>query len=190
MLNATTTLLNATIPVIDVAAPGLRVCPVNDYGQALLENKAQILGACLAGCAGRLEECTLLLAMAMIETTTMNASLRDATKDGTSAANVGLWNLSVDLIGALNHTGDPWGLNAQTPRVLVATACALLRGLRTWGAARLLNFVRGGRTAFLDGVSFDAFGYRETVASLLNAIAADPRLMYDSRRVDCPLRHV
>ncbi len=176
--------------MLNVTAPGLKICPVNDYGPALVENKAAILGACLAGCAGSLEECTLLLAMAMVETTTMNASLRDATKDGTSAANVGLWNLSVDLVAALNHTGDPWGLNAQTPQVLAATACLLLRGLRAWGATRLLNFVRGGRTAFLDGVSFDAFGYREVVASLLNAFAGDARLLYDARRVDCPLRHV
>jgi hypothetical protein len=171
--------------------PGNLVCPVTTYGQALASNKRAVYAACNA-CGGGLDECALVVAMAMIETTFMNATARDASKDWRTdgSVNVGLWNLNTDLVAALNYSGDPWTLNAQTPQVLAATACALLRGARTWGAARLMNFVRGGRTAFNDGWSFDAWGYRNAIKTIVDWFRRDPALLLDGRRVDCPLRPV
>lgn len=175
----------------DFGAPGDLVCPVTPYGPALARNKAAVYAACNA-CGGGLDECALVVAMAMLETTFMNVTQRDASKDWRvdGSANVGLWNLNIDLVAALNYTADPWTLNAQTPQVLAATAGALLRGLRVWGQVRLLNFARGGRTAFVDGWSYDAWGYRNAIKTIVDRIRRDPGLLLDGRRVDCPLAPV
>lgn len=176
----------------DLGAPGSATCPISDYGPALAAAKAAVWDACSVRCGGTPRECTLALAMAMIETTLMNVTQRDATKDAATdgSANVSLWNLSVDLVATLGYAGQAWVLNTQAPEALAAAACLVLKGLRTWGARTFLNFVRGGRTAFLDGVSYGAYEYRNAVASILGAFAKDPSLVADGRRVECAVPHV
>ena len=53
----------------------------------------------------------------------------------------------------------------------------------------MLNFVRGGRTAFIDGVSYDAAGYRNAVATILKVISNTASLMTDDRRVEINVPH-
>lgn len=131
----------------------------------------------------------LFLAMGMLETTTLSAAQRDASKDKQGlAANVTLWNLSIDLVQQLGYKGDAWQLNKteKLPEVV-----SLLRaGVEKWGRDRLLAFVRGGRTAFQDGCSYGCKEYHRTIATIEGAIAREPALAWDDRRVDIHLRHV
>ena len=66
----------------------------------------------------------------------------------------------------------------------------LKRGFDMWGCEPLLNFVRGGRTAFKDGCSYDAYGYRNTVATILRQFDKDPALLWNDVRVEVMLQHV
>ncbi len=178
---------------MNLGAPGSMACPVAQYGPILEANKASVWDACSNKCGGTTQECTLALAMAMVETTLMNVTQRDWTKDNTTdgSANVSLWNLSVDLVTTLGYAaGKAWALNTQAPEALAAAACLVVKGLRTWGPRVFLNFVRGGRTAFADGWSFGAFEYRNAIASILAAFAKDPFLLTDGRRVECAVPHV
>lgn len=176
---------------MDLGAPGSAVCPIAQYGPFLASNKAMVWDACWS-CAGTVQECTLAVAMAMIETTLMNVTQRDWTKDNTTdgSANFSLWNLSADLIASLGVVGQAAFMNSQTPQAIAAAACVVIKGLRTWGPRVFLNFVRGGRTAFRDGWSYGAFEYRNAVASVLAAFAKDPSLLTDGRRVECFVPHV
>ena len=58
------------------------------------------------------------------------------------------------------------------------------KGIDNWGVTRMLNFVRGGRDAFNDGVSYGATDYRNAVATILRVIDMTPSLMKDDRRVE------
>lgn len=182
-----TLLTNATNAFRDATAwrPANATCPQRDYGPALALNKARVLAAC-ALCGGVLAECTVVLAMAMLETTLLDADQRDTHKDGTLAENVSPWNLSLDMVGALNYT-SPRGLNAKTQEALVAGACLVLRAFAAWGTRAALDFVRGGRTAFVDGASYGAGQYRATIGTLAWGLANDTQLLTDGRRLECAL---
>lgn len=160
---------------------------LNSYPQ-LRANKAKLNAAFDAtGMPPHLRR--LFLAMGMLETTTLSSADRDVSKDKQGlAANVTLWNLSIDLVQQLGYKGDPWQLNKteKLPEVV-----SLLRsGVETWGRDRLLAFVRGGRTAFRDGCSYGCREYLATIATIERALSRDPALAWDDRRVDIHLRHV
>jgi hypothetical protein len=132
---------------------------------------------------------TLFLAMAMLETTTLSSAQRDDSKDSQGVcANVSLFNLSIDLVRYLGYRGDPWGLNAAS--ALPEVVRLLRAGVDKYGRDRLLNFVRGGRTAFNDGHSYGAAEYRRTIATIEGVLARDPSLAWDDRRVEVYLCHV
>jgi hypothetical protein len=177
---------------MDLGAPGSMTCPIAQYGPFLVAGKAAVWDACSNSCGGTARECKLAMAMAMIETTLMNVTQRDWTKDSTTdgSANVSLWNLSIDLITSLGFAGVSWTLNTQTHEALAAAACLVVKGVHTWGPRVFLNFVRGGRTAFVDGWSYGAYEYRNAVATILDAFAKDPALLTDGRRVECVVPHV
>lgn len=162
---------------------------LSSYGDRLRGNKAVLLRACRdAGVSVSLQ--ALLMGMAMVETTSLSAADRDASKDGCTdgSANVSLFNLSVDLVTQLGYSGDASWLNTRDG---LARAVGLLaEGVRRWGVVRLLNFVRGGRRGFEDGVSYDCYGYRNTIATMLRVIDAQPAVMWDDRRVEIDLAHV
>lgn len=175
---------------LSMSGPGNLVCPQRVIGTELAFNKQHVYNMCYQA-GGTIDECALFIAMAMLETVKMNFTQRDASKDNIDGyTNIGLWNLNTDLLGQLNYTNDPWMLNGQTDIVVYATLTALLRGLRGWGYPLLLNFVRGGRTAFTDGVSFGAVAYRTVIRAIVHAIQRDPALLTDERRVECPLVRV
>ena len=169
--------------------PGNATCSIASYGKKLMANKASLMSAC-GSCLGTADECMLLLAMGMQETTLLTSAQRDASKDGYAMAdgmaNVSLWNLAFDLVTGLCFGGNPWQLNAD-PR---SAACILLNGFRRWGIPNILNFVRGGRTGVQDGVSYGAWAFRNSIATIVRALKNDTSLLTDGRRVECFLRQV
>lgn len=169
--------------------PGNATCVISYYGNVLAANKGGLMSAC-SSCLGSMEECMLLLAMGMQETTLLTSAQRDTSKDiyamADGMANVSLWNLAFDLVTGLCFGGSPWNLNSDP----TSAACLLLSGFRRWGIENILNFVRGGRTGVQDGVSYGAWEYRDTIATIVRVLQNDTSLLTDGRRVECVLRHV
>jgi hypothetical protein len=162
---------------------------INDYGFILRFNKQRLcMVTDAAGIPPHLK--ALMVAMAMQESTTMSSVDRDATKDGDGdAANVSLFNLSIDLVRHIDLAVDPWSLN-QACNLPVVVVRLIQSGIRKWGIERFLNFVRGGCTAFNDGHNYGAAEYREGIATILRQIDRDPSLLTDDRRVDVCVPHV
>jgi hypothetical protein len=65
--------------------PGNATCSIVYYGNVLLANKAGVMSACNS-CLGATQECMLLMAMGMQETTLLTSSQRDASKDAYAMA--------------------------------------------------------------------------------------------------------
>lgn len=163
------------------------VYKITRYGDLLAYNKRKIIAAIPIGAPPSFG--ALLIAMAMVETTTLSSADRDASKDTRGdAANVSLFNLSLDLVKCLGYTEDPWIFNDA--KNLSELTQLLWGGMQKWGVHALLNFVRGGRTGFQDHHSYDCAGYRRTIATMLKLIDADPSLLTDNRRIEIELRHV
>jgi hypothetical protein len=162
---------------------------ITSYGRALRANKAQLVNAFIVARISD-ERRALMVAMAMIETTTMSPSQRDASKDSRTdgAANASIFNLSEDMMRQLGYVGD---IHLLDPLTALPDVVSLIDyGVETWGVTRLLNFVRGGRQAFNDGTSYGAEDYRNAVATILRAIDRFPPLMTDDRRVEIYVPHV
>ena len=161
---------------------------IHSYGAAIQNNKARLIGAFDVG-AIRDERRALMTAMAMIETNTLSPSERDTTKDKNTdkSANASIFNLSEDMINELGFIGD---IHQLDPLESLPTVVGLInKGIDAWGVTRMLNFVRGGRTAFNDGVSYGAAGYRNAVATILKVFGTDSALMSDDRRVEVKVPH-
>ena len=152
-------------------------------------NKAKLEAAINATDASQSER-ALVVAMAMLETTDMDPSQRDGSKDGTASANVSILNLNADMVISLGYQGSDNGASLNNPANLSQAVKLLLHGFRTWGIPQTLNFQRGGRTAFNDGVSYGAAAYRSTIATIYGQIAADASLLNDGRRIEVYLVHV
>jgi hypothetical protein len=58
------------------------------------------------------------------------------------------------------------------------------------GVSAVLDFVRGGQTAFKDGKSYDASAYRRAIKTILSYFDKDHRLMSDDRRVWIDVKYV
>jgi len=162
---------------------------ITSYGAALKGNKAHLNNAFRERTV-RDERRALMMAMAMIETNTMSPHERDASKDKKTdkSANASIFNLSEDLLNELGHGGDIKLLNplARLPEVVGL----IDKGISKLGVVRLLDFVRGGRTAFNDHKSYGVEGYRNAVATILKLIDMFPSLMHDDRRVEIAVPHV
>ena len=160
---------------------------VSSYGDFLTTNKALLNAAC-----DRQKIIpnyrALLFAMAMVETTTFSSANRDTSKDGSISSNVSLFNLNVDIVHTINPSIVPSTLN--DPKYLDSAILIVIKAVEMWGVVRFLNFMRGGRTGFNDGVSFDCYGYRNTIATILRVLDAQPSLFNDSRRVNILLEYV
>ena len=162
---------------------------ITSYGAVLKANKER-LHAAFDARGIRDERRALMLAMAMIETNTMSPSERDATKDTRTdkAANASIFNLSEDMINLLGYQGN---IHVLDPLASLPTVVGLIdNGINMWGVTRMLNFVRGGRTAFNDGVSYGVANYRNAVATILKLFDEFPSLMTDDRRVEINVPHV
>lgn len=163
--------------------PASKPYRIVSYGKALRANKRQLRSAFDVSRI-REERRALMMAMAMIETTTLSPSQRDASKDGRTdgGANASIFNLSEDMLRQLGYQGDIHRLDplSALPNVVLI----IDNGVVNWGVTRMLNFVRGGRTAFNDGVSYGAADYRNAVATVVRNIDRYPSLMWDDRRVE------
>ncbi|OLE54621.1 MAG: hypothetical protein AUG51_07500 [Acidobacteria bacterium 13_1_20CM_3_53_8] len=161
---------------------------ITSYGAALKGNKQQLLNAFHVR-AIRNERRALMMAMAMIETNTMSPSQRDTTKDTNTdmSANASIFNLSEDMLNHLGYQGNIHLLDTLTS--LPDVVGLIDKGINMWGVTRMLNFVRGGRKAFNDGVSYGAMDYRNAVATILKVIDMFPSLMSDDRRVEIYVSH-
>lgn len=169
--------------------PADRPWQISAYGNTLLANKGKLWAAFEAvHVPSHLR--SLFLAMAFLETRTLSASERDMSKDSRTdgAANVSIFNLSVDMVRRLGYTHDVSALNEDG--ALHDVVALLVRGVQEWGIERLLNYVRGGWTAFQDGASYGADAYRRTIATLMYVIDTAPNLMHDDRRAEVHLAHV
>lgn len=132
----------------------------------------------------------LMTSMAMVETTKMSVLDRDLSKDASTdgSANLSMFNLSSDLISFIGFTGHKEDLNKaeNLPKVVEL----IRRGIDKLGIEHFLNFVRGGRKGFIDGVSFGASDYRSTIATILSLVDKHPSLLTDCNRVNIILPHV
>jgi hypothetical protein len=163
---------------------------IQRYGPELKANKEQ-LQRVFEVCGIPDEDRALMVAMAMIETKTMSPSERDASKDKKpdKSANVSIFNLNEDMLRELHYPNKDihqLDLLSSLPTVVVL----IERGIRAWNVVRMLNFVRGGRKAFIDGWSFGVDGYRDAVATILRLFDEDPALVTDDRRVEINVPHV
>lgn len=172
----------------DVNAPGNLSYSIGDYGGELQSNKYKLRMACdQAGISW--DRRMLLYAMAMIETTHMTSAQRDASKDSWGdAANVSMFNLSLDLVKSTGYQGDPWNLCKD--EYMTDVVRVINSGIDQWGVNRYCDFVRGGRTGFSDGQSFGVYDFRNTVKTIYNVINNDQNLLWDGRRVEIYLVHV
>jgi hypothetical protein len=162
---------------------------LTSYGAALKGNKEQLLKAFDVRAIRGNERRALMMAMAMIETNTISPSERDTTKDKRTnkSANASIFNLSEDMLNELGYQGNIHFLDPLTS--LPDVVGLINEGIDMWGVTRMLNFVRGGRTAFNDGVSYGAADYRNAVATILKVIDMDSSLMSDDRRVEIYVPH-
>jgi hypothetical protein len=174
--------------MIPIDAPGNSHCSIASYGETLRANKAKLHTA-FEGARLPFDLRVLMLAMGMLESTSLCASHRDSGKDSSKLSkNVSLFNLSVDLVQHLGYKGNADLLNRDD---MLRDVVILMRsGMDRWGVDRFLNFVRGGRTAFKDGKSYGAADYRNTIKSMVVEIHKDKVLLHDDRRVDSFLKHV
>lgn len=160
---------------------------VGQYGQEIMDNKFKLKQAFDKLGMG-LELRAVALAMAMQETNTLTHRDRDHEKDGRSdgSANVSLFNFSLDLVTQVgSYSGSPWDLNDEAR--IVDAVNVIKTGIAKWGVNRFLNFVRGGRTAFQDGHSYQAGKYRNAIKSMYWAIIKDQKLFWDDRRLQVEL---
>ena len=65
-----------------------------------------------------------------------------------------------------------------------------MRGVSTWGVTKLLDYIRGGYTAFIDGKSYDVWNYKNTIATMLKVIDMKPSILHDDMRIDIFLKDV
>lgn len=162
---------------------------ITDYGESLKKNKI-ILKQAFDKVGIREELKYLFMAMAMLETNTLDITERDCTKDNCTdgSANVSIFNLSIDLVRFL---GFPYDTNYLNDPANITTIIQILNfGIVKLGTDNLLNFVRGGRTAYYDKTSYGAEQYRNTIAKITDIIKNDVNLLTDSRRVEIFLEHV
>lgn len=172
-------------------SPAGKVYNLTTYGHQLQTNKALLNTAFgdLHVCPSR-SHFALLMAMAMQETNHLSCRERDTSKDNAidGSANFSMFNLSADLLRFIGFDGTLSDLN--DPASLPCVVREMVSGIHLLGVERFLNYVRGGRMGFLDGVSFGVAEYRATIATILSVFDMHPALLLDDRRVEINLVHV
>ncbi len=156
---------------------------MHDYGWSLQNNKAKLAAACDDAGASSQEK-TLIIAIAMQETTYMAPDERDSKKDRTPSANITILNMNYDMLTMLGYDSHDFGESLNSMHRLKDGVAYMLKAFRTWGLESTLNFHRGGRTAFKDGVSYDAYGYRNAVVTIYNQIKVSPHRLTNGERVE------
>jgi len=158
--------------------------PLKSYGAQYQTNKRRVVAELKKNFNDA--QLKLMLAIAMLETNTMDPDQRDTGKSGMSE-NFSLWNMNRDYLsrlpGGVDYEMNKWsGLDIAVNR--------LKAGLNKWGVNDFLNFHRGGATGLADGVSYGCQDYRNAMASMVRILDNNPDLMDDARRIDMVVGHV
>jgi hypothetical protein len=180
---------SSPIPPVSLDVLGNVKFAITDYGDSLKDSKQALLAA-LRDAGATAAEQSLVMAIAMQETTLMTIGEIDRSKDNTPAANVSILNINIDMLQQLGYSAKDFGSPLNEPSELVVAVSYMIKGFRTWSVPRTLNFHRGGRTAFNDGSSFGASEYRNSIATIYAQIRKDPSLLEDGRRVEVDVPHV
>jgi hypothetical protein len=174
----------AYLSTLNINAAADRTAPVKNYGGSYGHNKRVHVEA-LKNAGVYDAYLALAVAIGMQETGTFNPADYDYTKTGDST-NYSAFNFNRDMLKRIGITGtdyfNTWGGVGQA-------AAAFKKAITQYGIDGFLNYHRGGYTAWQDGHSYDAYGYRNAIASIVRYIENDNSLLYDDRRVEMYTSH-
>ena len=131
----------------------------------------------------------IVLAMLMAETVHGTSDERDASKDGSEAANYSAFNLNKACLKKLGWIeGQGPDLNKQ--QNIAEAVKWVLAGIRQLTLPGMLNFHRGGSCGFDDGVSYGCKDYRDAIFAIAAYIQTHPESASNDDRVGTFLQHV
>lgn len=159
---------------------------VYECDDTLAKNKVRIADA-VRKWGGDETQVLTALAMAMAETQCCNSAARDASKDGTPSQNYSCFNMNKDMLQMAGWMGTP-DLNDEAN--LENAVFYLMTAWHLWGVESTLNFHRGGRQAWQDGVSYGAGDYRAVIGAVVDYLRAHPETQTNKTRVGFNLEHV
>ncbi|CAF1284798.1 unnamed protein product [Rotaria socialis] len=169
----------AYLSTLNINARADRVAPVKNLGPTYGANKRRHVDALKK--AGLYDAyLALFVAIGMQETSTFNPADYDYTKTGDST-NYSAFNLNRDMMVRLGIQPTN-AFNTWSGVDSVAAAAKTM--ITNYGVNGFLNYLRGGYTAWQDGHSYDAAGYRNAIASIVRYIENDLSLLTDDRRVE------
>ena len=158
-------------------------------GSSTLQANKQTVVATLRSLGASDERISLVLAMAMQETQDLSASQRDASKDGTPAANYSAYNMNLACLQKIGwQQGQGPDLNDDAN--LAAATKWLNTGLDALGEEGFMCFHRGGSTAYEDHVSYGAQDYITQIRQVQGFLLSQKNLWQDATRVGGFLNHV
>jgi len=160
--------------------------PLKSYGAQYQTNKRKVVAALRKKDGIGEAKVKLLIAIAMLETNTMDPAQRDTGKTGDST-NYSLWNINRDMLKRLPG-GTDGNLNSWSG--LDNVVDRLASAINKFGINGFLNFHRGGYTGWQDGVSYGCQDYRNGIASMIRILDNNEDLLSDSRRIDMSVGHV
>lgn len=167
------------LTTLGINAKADRTAPIKNYGTTYGANKRRHVEALKR--AGLYDAyLALFIAIGMQETSTFNPADYDYTKTGDST-NYSAFNFNRDMLVRLNI--QP-GSSYNTWAGIDSVAAAAKKMITDYGVNGFLNYLRGGYTAWKDGYSYDAAGYRNAIASIVRYIESDLSLLTDDRRVE------
>lgn len=172
------------LSALKIQARGDRTAPIKDYGADYGTRKRKTVAA-LKKAGINAAQLALAVAIGMQETSTFKPSDYDASKTG-DATNYSAFNFNRDMLARAGVTASN---SFNTWDGIDAVASAYKKMVATYGVNGFLNYQRGGYTAWKDGHSYDAAGYRNAMASIVRYIDKDPSLLNDNRRVEMYTAH-
>ena len=174
----------AYLDVLKINAPADKTAPVKDYGNNYGNNKRRHVAALQK--AGLYDAyLALAVAIGMQETNTFDPADYDHTKTGDST-NYSAFNFNRDM---MTRQGIQLSNNMNTWAGIDSVAAACKKMVTNYGVNGFLNYERGGYQAWKDGVSYDAAGYRNSIASIVRYLENDRSLLTDNRRVEMSTPH-
>lgn len=176
---------SASLKALKIKGDSTRTAPLKSYGSSYKSNKAKVMSALKKAGFSKAQQ-VLFLAIAMLETNTMDPAQRDTGKKGLST-NYSLWNVCLDMI---QMAGKKASADLNTWKGLNKMAALLKAMLKKYGVNPFLNFLRGGRDGYRTTTAYGCQGYRSAIASMVRIIDQNPSLLTDDRRIDLSEAHV
>ena len=176
---------SASLKALKIKGDSSRTAPLKSYGSKYKANKAKVMSALKKAGFSKAQQ-VLFLAIAMLETNTMDPAQRDTGKTGAST-NYSLWNVCRDMI---EYAGKKATADLNTWKGVNKMAALLRALLKKYGVNPFLNFLRGGRDGFRTTTAYGCVGYRNAIASMVRIIDQNPSLLTDDRRIDMSEEHV